>query len=234
MTTCAEVRKSTIDIFWVGWHGSCSAPMNCEVAIVLRGGKGVGKSFFAKQFGRLFGRHFLEISNPAHLVGNFNSHLRDTVLLFADEAFYAGDKKQLPILKHLITSDTLVVEAKNIDAESAANFVHLIMASNDDHVVQATQDERRFFVLNVGAERQQQISYFNAIARDLENGGYESLLHFLTRTTTLELRIRFATCPKQPRCGNRNSKLLIAGWTRSSKWPKMDARQTMTRLSRGS
>ena len=79
--------------------------------------------------------------------------------MFADEAFYAGDKKQLPILKHLITSDTLGVEAKDVDAETAANFVHMIMASNDDHVVQATQDERRFFVLNVGAERQQQIGF---------------------------------------------------------------------------
>ena len=150
-----------------------------EVAIVLRGGKGVGKSFFAKQFGKLFGRHFLEISNPLHLVGNFNSHLRDTVVLFADEAFYAGDKKQLPILKHLITSDTLMVEAKGVDPVNAANFVHVIMASNDDHVVQATQDERRFFVLNVGAERQQQIGYFQQIASDLENGGYASLLHFM-------------------------------------------------------
>jgi hypothetical protein len=100
-------------------------------------------------------------------------------VLFADEAFYAGDKKQLPILKHLITSDTLMVEAKGVDPVNAANFVHVIMASNDDHVIQATQDERRFFVLNVGAERQQQIGYFQEIARDLENGGYANLLHYL-------------------------------------------------------
>jgi hypothetical protein len=150
-----------------------------EVAIVLRGGKGVGKSFFAKHFGKLFGRHYLEVSNPSHLVGNFNAHLRDTVLLFADEAFYANDKKHVSILKTLITSDMLTVEAKGVDVESAANFVHLIMASNSEHVVSASQDERRFFVLDVGTEKQQETKYFRSIADDLESGGYESLLHFL-------------------------------------------------------
>src|SRR5262249_18800266 len=83
-----------------------------EVAVVLRGGKGVGKSFAAREFGRLFGRHYLTVSNPSHLVGNFNAHLRDTVFLFADEAFYAGDKKHESILKTLITEASIAIEAK--------------------------------------------------------------------------------------------------------------------------
>ncbi len=150
-----------------------------EVAVVLRGGKGTGKSFFAKHLGRLFGRHFLHVSNPSHLVGNFNSHLRDAVLLFADEAFYARDKKHASILKTLITEDTLQIEAKGVDVETAPNYVHLIMASNDEHVVPASGDERRFFVLDVGEGQQQNSQYFGRIATDLEGGGYESLLHFL-------------------------------------------------------
>jgi len=150
-----------------------------EVAVVLRGGKGVGKSFFAKQFGALFGRHFLQVSNASHLVGNFNAHLRDALLLFADEAFYAGDKKHASILKTLITEETIQIEAKGVDVETAPNFVHLIMASNDDHVIPASGDERRFFVLDVGIQHQQKAQYFKAIAEDLENGGYENLLYFL-------------------------------------------------------
>ena len=81
-------------VYLLGWMARLVQKPNQtgEVAIVLRGGKGVGKSFFAKHFGKLFGRHYLEVSNSSHLVGNFNAHLRDTVLLFADEAFYANDK----------------------------------------------------------------------------------------------------------------------------------------------
>jgi hypothetical protein len=161
-----------------------------EVAVVLRGGKGTGKSFFAQHFGRLFGRHFLHVSNPSHLVGNFNSHLRDAVVLFADEAFYAGDKKHASILKTLITEDTLQIEAKGVDVETAPNFVHLIMASNDAHVVPATGDERRFFVLDVGTGQQQQSAYFAKIAAELADGGYEHLLHALLAHDLADFEVR--------------------------------------------
>lgn len=161
-----------------------------EVAVVLRGGKGVGKSFVAEHFGRLFGRHYLKVSQPGHLVGNFNSHLRDVVVLFADEAFYAGDKKHASVLKDLITSDTLTVEAKGVDVEQSPNFVHLIMASNDEHVVPATGDERRFFVLDVGTDQQQNSAYFKAIAADLADGGYENLLHTLLTHDLSDYEVR--------------------------------------------
>ena len=161
-----------------------------EVAVVLRGGKGVGKSFVAEHFGRLFGRHYLKVSQPGHLVGNFNSHLRDVVVLFADEAFYAGDKKHASVLKDLITSDTLTVEAKGVDVEQSPNFVHLIMASNDEHVVPATGDERRFFVVDVGTEQQQNSDYFKAIAADLADGGYENLLHALLTHDLADFEVR--------------------------------------------
>lgn len=161
-----------------------------HVAVVLRGGKGVGKSFVARQIGQLFGRHFLHISNPSHLIGNFNSHLRDAVFLFADEAFYAGDKKHASILKTLITEDTLQIEAKGVDVETAPNYVHLMMASNDEHVVPASGDERRYFVLDVGEAQQQRSEYFGAIARQMDDGGREALLHHLLTYDLSEFRVQ--------------------------------------------
>src|SRR5262249_30889666 len=137
--------------------------------------------FFATHFGHLFGRHYMQVSNPSHLVGNFNAHLRDTVLLFADEAFYAGDKKHEGILKTLITEDTIPIESKGVDVVTCPNFVHLIMASNEPHIVRAGIDERRFLVLDVGEGHKQDIEYFKAIASELENGGYANLLDFLLR-----------------------------------------------------
>jgi hypothetical protein len=59
-----------------------------EIAVVLRGGRGVGKTFAVEQFGTLFKPRFLSISNAKHFVGNFNQHLESTILLLADEAFY--------------------------------------------------------------------------------------------------------------------------------------------------
>lgn len=161
-----------------------------EVAIVLRGGRGTGKGKTAKVFGALFGRHFLHISNSSHLVGNFNSHLRDCVVLFADEAFYAGDKKHRSILNTLITEETIAIEAKGIDVETFPNYIHLIMSSNDQHVIPAGSDERRYFVIDVSTDQQQNSAYFAAIDKQMESGGFEALLHTLQTCDITDFNVR--------------------------------------------
>lgn len=150
-----------------------------HAAIVLKGERGVGKSVVAEHLGKLLGRHQMTVSNPDHLFGKFNGHLRDCVLLFADEAFYAGEKKHESILKTLITSEDLVVERKGIDAEHMPNYLHLILASNNEWVVPAGEHERRFLVLNVGSKRRRDIAYFKAMKDELVAGGYSNLLHHL-------------------------------------------------------
>lgn len=150
-----------------------------QVAVVMRGKMGTGKSFFAKIFGSLFGQHYMQVSDPKFLVGSFNAHLRDTVVLFGDEAFYAGDKKHESVLKTLITEDAITIEAKGVDAEAARNCIHLIMASNDQWVVPAGFEERRFFVLDIGEAAKQNNQYFGAIADEMKSGGREALLHHL-------------------------------------------------------
>ncbi len=167
------------------------------VAVVLRGGRGVGKSFFAHTFGQLFGRHYMHISNSGHLVGNFNSHLRDLVLLFADEAFFAGDKRHESILKTLVTEEQMAIEAKGIDVEMAPNCIHLIMASNDLHVIPAGGDERRFFVVDVGDAEKQNTPYFRAIKAQMElkddkgkMAGYRALLDHLRTLDITDFEVR--------------------------------------------
>lgn len=150
-----------------------------HVAIVLRGVRGAGKSKFAHVFGRLWGRHFLHVSDPKHLVGSFNAHLRDCVILFGDEAFFAGDKKHESVLKTLITEDLITVEAKGVDAEVAQNYIHMILASNNDWVIPAGADERRFFVLDVADAHKQDTKYFGQLEKQLKDGGLSNLLHFL-------------------------------------------------------
>ncbi len=150
-----------------------------QVAIVLRGPKGAGKSFFAKHFGWLFGRHYIQVSNSGHLVGHFNAHMRDCLVVFADEAFFAGDRKHESVLKALVTEDLLIIEAKGVDADISPNFVHLIMASNDEWVVPAGPHERRYFILDVGIGHQQDTAYFSAIDQHMRSGGYSALLHYL-------------------------------------------------------
>jgi hypothetical protein len=161
-----------------------------QVAVVLRGDIGTGKGFFVNQLGSLLGRHYLQISDPKHLVGSFNAHLRDCLLLFGDEAFYAGDKKHESVLKTLITEDLLTIEKKGIDAETAANLTHIILASNSRWVVPAGASERRFLVLDVASDHQQDSRYFGAIAKQMREGGREALLHLLLTHDISDYEVR--------------------------------------------
>jgi hypothetical protein len=165
-----------------------------QVCFVMQGAKGAGKSVAANVYGSLFGRHFIQVANASHLVGNFNAHLRDCICVFADEAFYAGDKKHEAVLKALVTEDTLMIESKGIDVEPSPNYIRLIMASNNDWVVPVSSDERRYFIVNVNSAVAQDTSYFESLIKQIDNGGREALLHFLLNKDISNFDVR--TPPK--------------------------------------
>ena len=78
----------------IGWMAYCVQfpERQAEVAVVLKGKKGTGKGLVGQIMMRIFRHHAIHISNSKHLVGHFNSHLADSLFLFLDEAFWAGDK----------------------------------------------------------------------------------------------------------------------------------------------
>lgn len=125
-----------------------------------------------------------------HLTGNFNAHLETAVLVFADEAFWAGDKQGEGTLKSLVTSDAMLVERKGIDARMAPSYIHLIVASNADWTVPASLDERRFFVLNVSADRRNDHEYFRQLEESWQSGERESFLHYLQTLDISEFNVR--------------------------------------------
>lgn len=152
------------------------------VAICFHGDKGTGKSTLGHALVELAGRHGLQTSSPKHLTGNFNSHLMDCVMLFADEAVSPGDKEAKNILKALITERDMAYEAKGKDVKRGVNRVHVMMASNDDRFLDTgTADgERRYFVSKVNNTRQGDEVFFGALRRQLfEQGGLAAMLHDL-------------------------------------------------------
>jgi hypothetical protein len=149
------------------------------VSLVLRGKQGVGKGCLAEYFGKILGNHFLHITQASQLTGKFNNHLKDALLVFADEAFWAGDKNSEGVLKGMITEDIIMIEPKGRDPFSVKNHVRLMIASNNDWLVPAGPQERRFCVLDVSEKHQQDHAYFAAIEKEMKSGGREALLHLL-------------------------------------------------------
>jgi Family of unknown function (DUF5906) len=162
-----------------------------HVALVWRGDKGPGKNLAADAYARLFGPHSMTITNSEHLVGRFNSHLRGKCVLIANEAFYAGNKQHEATLKGLVTDSTLPIEQKFVDAETDVNLLHLIVISNNEWVVPATEKERRYFMVDVSSERIGDFNYFAKLQEELDNGGHAALLyHLLNEVDIRDFNVR--------------------------------------------
>lgn len=162
-------------------------PKGC--AVVLKGLEGTGKGTFAKALGVLMGPHFRHLIDDSYLTSNFNSHMMDALLVFADEITWGGNLKSAGKLRGIITERMLLGERKGVDALLYRNLVHMVIASNADWVVPAGQNSRRWFVLDVSAKHASCLPYFDALHAQLDNGGYEALLHYLlNRKITSNLR----------------------------------------------
>ena len=142
------------------------------VAVVLRGEKGTGKSIVGHFLRKIWGNHGLHITNPKHLVGNFNGHLADTCFLFADEAFFAGDKANENLLKGLVTEPMFIIERKGLDATQQPNYLKILMVTNAEYVVPVSRDERRYCVIDVSrlyTEPEKNSRYFEILTKYLDD-----------------------------------------------------------------
>ncbi len=161
-----------------------------HTAIVLCGAPGVGKNSFVDPLGVLLGSHYAPLSNISELVSNFNYHLKNAVLIHANEALWGGNKKEIGTVKAMITEQKCLIEGKGKDRIVVKNFKHVILSSNEDWPVHLDPDDRRFFVLHVSDKHQEDHAYFNAIKNDLENGGYEALLYDLLHENIVDFNPR--------------------------------------------
>jgi hypothetical protein len=152
-----------------------------EVALVLRGKMGIGKGTFARHYGALFGKSFIPVTKPDHVIGRFNGHMGECILLFADECFFAGNPQHEQILKVLVTERRWLIERKGIDAFPSESCLHIILACNEEWSVPVDQDDRRYCCIEVGAAHMRDRDYFQALDDEMRNGGREALLGFLLK-----------------------------------------------------
>ena len=187
----ANGNKKVFDYIWAWMADAVQNPSDRKgVSIVLRGEQGTGKGVFINNFGKLFGKHYAQVSTAKNITGNFNSMLKDKMIMFIDEGFWAGDRSMEGTLKGLITEDTIWIEPKNIDKFEIRNHLRILMASNHDWVTPAGFGERRMCVLDVSESKKQNSKYFNAITKEMKNGGREALLYELLHydLTGIDLR----------------------------------------------
>jgi hypothetical protein len=94
------------------------------------------------------------------------------------------------VLKSIITEPYLTIEGKYQNAVQTPNFLHLMMASNEEWVVPASLEARRFCVYEVSTAKKDDHAYFDAIWKEMEAGGYEAMLYDLLRVKLTSFNVR--------------------------------------------
>ncbi|MFA6263705.1 MAG: primase-helicase family protein [Candidatus Babeliales bacterium] len=150
-----------------------------HTALVICGSQGVGKNKFIDPLGFLLGQHYVKLSSLAELLSHFNAHLKNGVLINANEALWGGNKKETGALKAMITEPICLIESKGRDSIQLRNYKHVVVTSNEDWPVDIDPDDRRFFVLKVSENHKEDTTYFADMQNQLENGGYAALLYDL-------------------------------------------------------
>jgi hypothetical protein len=156
-------------------------------ALVLQGGQGTGKGFFANDLlGRMFHpRHYSSPSRQA-VFGDFPDVLSGKSLIFMDEATWGGDPKDNGKIKGFITGDKLSINRKNLSIAEEVSMLHFIFASNEDWPVGVERDDRRFAVLEVKNSQANSPAYFKPLYEELETIGRAAFLDFLLNHWTID------------------------------------------------
>jgi hypothetical protein len=149
------------------------------VALVFKGEKGVGKNALVERIAALIAPHYTVADDRRYLTGQFNGHLEACLMLVLDEAFWSGDKEAEGRLKGLITGSQHNIEHKGKEGFKVDNLTRCIVLGNEDWLVPATHDERRFAVFSVSGGRRKDRQFFESMRKDMESGGYRLLLTYL-------------------------------------------------------
>ncbi len=165
---------------WTAWKFQ-NLGVPPEVVLALLGGKGAGKGVWGYTLMRIFGEHGLQIFSTDLLIGKHNAHLQNKLFLFLDEAMWAGDRNAERVLKGITTEKWMMIEPKGINAFQWPNRLGVLMSGNDNWIVPASHDERRYAVNRVSERWKQDKSYFGPLFAEVNDGGAAAMLYDLLR-----------------------------------------------------
>lgn len=156
----------------------CERPLT---TLVFRGSKGTGKNAFIDRIGAILGRgHYLVAHDGRYLTSNFNAHFDSCLCLVLDEAFWSGDKSAEGKLKGITTSPEIMIERKGKEPYVVDNLTRIIIIGNEDWLVPASTDERRYAVCDVGNGKKQNRKFFHEMRVLMDDkGGNRILLDYL-------------------------------------------------------
>ena len=120
------------------------------VVILVSKENKTGKSTFLKWMTWIYGSN-ATILNQAQFQMKFNNHYASKFFIGLDEAMQNSDKStEKDRLKHMVTSDEIMIERKGVDLKPVPFYAKLAFTSNDaEKVMKIDEEDTRWFVVKV-------------------------------------------------------------------------------------
>lgn len=151
-----------------------------EIALVLRTeAEGSGKDTLCRILHVIFGSHYREAANADHLFKWNAALLANAAVVSIGEMLWSGNHQHAGRFKELITARKIGTEGKYANPGSILNTVMYVISSNENWVIPAGRDARRFFVPDMSSARVGDTAYFDALYAEIDGGGPAALLHKL-------------------------------------------------------
>jgi hypothetical protein len=116
------------------------------VALLIIGGQGIGKSLIGDFTATLVGRPNVAFMDAGMLGSQFNSQFLTCQLAVINEYSSTIGRSGQAVMKHLITGETIFINAKGVAAFQIENRANFMLFSNDVDAAKLDGDDRRHFV----------------------------------------------------------------------------------------
>lgn len=148
-----------------------------KTSVVVHGPQGTGKSLLFEQVVKMY-EPYSDIIGQLEIESPYTAWASRKLFILADEVLTKAEARQVKNrLKSLITGELIGIENKHEKRRVEANHMNLVFLSNEDMPVIIERSDRRFTVLQV--EQVQPPAYYEAIAKEIDNGGVEGLMAYL-------------------------------------------------------
>jgi len=167
-------------LHWLAWKVQNPGGVP-DTLLILLGAKGAGKNSLFDPLLTVFGRHAMLADDPDLIAGRFTWHLMSLAFAVLDEAIFVGDPRQADRVKSRVTAKTMTYEQKGMDPVQGVNHCAYVMLTNHGHAWQATVDERRAVVVEVGDGLRGELAFWSSYHAWVQGAGPAALLHYLQR-----------------------------------------------------
>jgi hypothetical protein len=163
-----------------------------NTAWVLYGTEGTGKGLLMSKILRpLLGTNQTTIMRAEQLQQQYNTFMKNTLLVFYDEAHIPNMKDSegvLEKLRNFITEDPISMRAMYANAVEVPNFSNHILASNKPNVITLSSNDRRW---NIARFQHEKLSLSHAEFAILDEGSeLQDFYHYLYAYAVDEVAVR--------------------------------------------